>query len=519
MAQIQVPFPGVPADQDGQTDLSFGFLVENSDNTVLGIYGHNNTDDTLYLEVTLDGAQERTFRQTLPPHTPYTERLIPVAQRLKIVEVTKTHVRGVPLPVPIVKTRFPFQRMVCERQFAHPRRSSPVVLSITQTLVLDATTHNISLPSTVDANDGLVIGSGANDQDGVGASIIPGNPTGFTTPTNGTWEDEAPAGTFWAGGRSCIKVATGSEDGTTVAMNTASTTSMLAQCYRIQAGTYNQSAAALEASTTVHALGTSADPPSLSPSWGATGTTLWIAFAFVQNDLGGAGFNAEPGSYTFGAENEGNGTFDCAIDSAYRTLSAASENPGTFTWTGSQNNEGWVLALQDVVSGGGGGGRRLLDTDGTSLRLLMDGTSVRLLMGSPTTPQAVDATSTFTAAMTRVGIFKVTVASTSTVTPVLTRVAKYVRAIAATSTVVPAISKRLHKLMEVSSTFTAVLGKALPVLLQAVSTVNPGLATRLTSRRNIDATSTMVAEDEQLFIPDGGGGGGRGRGSQLTVRR
>jgi len=77
----------------------------------------------------------------------------------------------------------------------------------------------------------------------------------------------------------------------------------------------------------------SADPPSLTPSWG-TANTLWIALSSAYTTGGGGGnwsgnITGYPSSYSNGmAPLFG----ESSIGSAERQLAAASEDPGAFSW-------------------------------------------------------------------------------------------------------------------------------------------------------------------------------------------
>jgi hypothetical protein len=113
------------------------------------------------------------------------------------------------------------------------------------------------------------------------------------------------------------KVASGSE-GSTVSVTTSVSTNGRHIAYRITG--YQGTP---ECGTTANGSGTTANPPSLSPSW-STADTLWIALA-SQN---GGAFSASPTNYANPADS---GTNFLRMRSADRSLNAATEDHGTFT--------------------------------------------------------------------------------------------------------------------------------------------------------------------------------------------
>lgn len=96
---------------------------------------------------------------------------------------------------------------------------------------------------------------------------------------------------------------------------------------------------------------TSADPPTLSPSWGSD-DTLWIAVA-GHSAVSAAAFTAAPTNYTDFANNgASSGGAAVSIASSYRELAASSEDPGTFTAGGS--NRFWASATIAIRPAAGG---------------------------------------------------------------------------------------------------------------------------------------------------------------------
>lgn len=143
------------------------------------------------------------------------------------------------------------------------------------------------------------------------------------------------------------KIAAGTESGTTPTWTASISTTGEWQVYRITGWHGTTPPEALTTSGDASA----ANPPSLTPSWGAD-DTLWLAVA--GHTAGStAAWSAGPASYS-GFQNDGasSGGSAVSIASAYRQLNAASEDPGTFTVSGS--NRFWAAATIGIRPGGGG---------------------------------------------------------------------------------------------------------------------------------------------------------------------
>jgi len=140
----------------------------------------------------------------------------------------------------------------------------PTRESVTETQFSTAsTTHNVSMPATVDAGDLLIVIISIKDS----ASNTFTTPSGWTAIAN---DDNAPfvhQGIF-------AKDADGTEDSTTVNFATSSAATGCAQCYRIS-GWGGTLASDLEAGTYGPHGGTAPNPPSLTPTGGAK-DYLWM---------------------------------------------------------------------------------------------------------------------------------------------------------------------------------------------------------------------------------------------------
>lgn len=143
------------------------------------------------------------------------------------------------------------------------------------------------------------------------------------------------------------KIAAGTESGTTPTWIASASTTASWQVRRITSwhGTTPPEAA------TTSGDATAANPPSLTPSWGAD-DDLWIAVA-GHTAISAAAFTAAPTNYTdfvnTGASSGGSAT---SLASAIRQLNATSEDPGAFTAGGS--NRFWAAATIAVRPAAGG---------------------------------------------------------------------------------------------------------------------------------------------------------------------
>jgi len=203
--------------------------------------------------------------------------------------------------------------------FTPPSITFPDVQSITETQFSSATTaHLVNMPASVSAGDLLMILFANN----TAATIT--NPSGWTQKWNFT-----PAGNNVTG--ACfVKVAAGTEGGTTVDVVTSSAKTAAAQVYRID--NWHGSLSDIEVGTLVESggLGTTPNPPSLTASWGSK-DNLWIAATqYGEDDVLVSAYPANYGTGTDTVSGAGSNA-GCSVGSAQRDLTTATEDPGTFT--------------------------------------------------------------------------------------------------------------------------------------------------------------------------------------------
>ena len=213
---------------------------------------------------------------------------------------------------------------------------SPSAAPTGSTFTTASTTHNVSMPATVNAGDLLIciFSHGGNVTD--------------TTPTG--WSGGAGI-TGWSleqgttiRGSVFVKSAAGTEGGTTVNFVTSGTAVGAAQVYRIPSGSWYGSLSNVTEAVAVASAGAAAtttpDPPALTPTWGSD-DNLWLA---VSTGNVATSVTTYPTNYSSGVITTNASATDVA--SAQRGLTAASENPGTFTMGQSAINVNFTIAVR-----------------------------------------------------------------------------------------------------------------------------------------------------------------------------
>lgn len=219
----------------------------------------------------------------------------------------------------------------------------PSVESITETSFSSAsTTHNVSMPATVNSGDLLLI-------------LFCAHASGTTTHTEPT--DWSTVFDFQDGGgyghTSCYaKIADGDEDSTTVNVATSAARAASAHVYRITG--HSGALTAVESATTT-GNGTRPNPPNLAPSWGSA-DTLWIAgWGTADDDIETTGWSANYTGNQTDTACGGGGNSSGRIASATRELAAASDNPGEGIISSSESQMAFTIAIRPSAGGGGTG--------------------------------------------------------------------------------------------------------------------------------------------------------------------
>jgi len=220
----------------------------------------------------------------------------------------------------------------------------PQVLgSVTETAFAgDTTAHLVAMPATVSAGELLMM-------------LFVCHTTAAHTKPDG-WEVQWNLATSTLSNTTCfVRVADGTEGGTTVDVVTADAQSAAAQVYRIT--DWEGTLSGVENGTAVSAVSNTPDPPSLTPSWGLL-DTLWIAmFGAGDDDETVTSF---PTDYTDGVDtvSGAGGDAGCEVGTARRERSIDTEDPDQFTLTASEQNVANTVAIrpQSVTQNLGGSG-------------------------------------------------------------------------------------------------------------------------------------------------------------------
>jgi hypothetical protein len=182
------------------------------------------------------------------------------------------------------------------------------------------------MPAVVAAGDTLII-----------LITLDSTPT-LTTPSG--WSLLTPVGSNLDVLGIYTRVSDGTEGGTTVNVASSNSQEGCAQAWRIANGS------TVFSTTMTTGSSTTPDPPNLAPGIG-TRDFLWIAAMCCDNDSAGT-ITSFPTNYasnqTDTVTSAGSATLP-TLGAAARTLTASSENPGTFTIA----SDGWVAATVAVA--------------------------------------------------------------------------------------------------------------------------------------------------------------------------
>lgn len=192
------------------------------------------------------------------------------------------------------------------------------------------TTHNITLPSGIVSGDLLIA-----------ILALDGDNADSTWP--GGWDemiDLISTRNRMSIGR---RVADGTE-GATVDVTTDNSRESAHIAYRISG---HDSSQVPEISTGATGASITPDPDSLTPTGGAK-DYLWLAIAGTDSELTVSAF---PSSYVDGIEqNSEAGSFGTTAASAQRELNAASEDPGTFTMSATEQWTAATIAVHPAAA-------------------------------------------------------------------------------------------------------------------------------------------------------------------------
>ncbi len=188
----------------------------------------------------------------------------------------------------------------------------------------NATSHTVNLPSGIVLNDVVLVFFAS---DGSPTITFPAGWIELFQNANGT---NNKLGAWY-------RVANGTE-GATITVTTSASERTAHTSYRISGA----GGTPCYAPTTVTGASVSPNPPSGTPFW-AQANTLW--FAACGYDYNRT-VSAYPTNYTNGRNDYANNTQGCGVGTARREVNAASEDPGTFTISASDDWVANTVAIQ-----------------------------------------------------------------------------------------------------------------------------------------------------------------------------
>jgi hypothetical protein len=219
----------------------------------------------------------------------------------------------------------------------------PTVQSITEDFITTrSTTHNITMPATVNAGDLLIIFIQVEFQ-----NQIPATPSGWTVLDS----DNLTGGASGKGSSAIFAIsAVGDEDSTEVNCSTAGSCVHAAQTYRIT-GWGGTVADDIDITAQTNAtLATTHDIPSVTAGWGSD-ENLFICWLGCTDDdedwsSGPTNYTNATGTITTLGTNLGSSCI-----TARRELTAASDDPGNMTITASAYTRTALLVIKPAASG------------------------------------------------------------------------------------------------------------------------------------------------------------------------
>lgn len=217
---------------------------------------------------------------------------------------------------------------------AFPSSSTPVQTQFASSV----TSMPVNMPATVNAGDLLI------------TLVEVRNAGTWTKPL--LWLDISTLSQTGGGGgvgklNGFYTIALGTEAGTTPIWTASSGTTGIWQCIRVTSWNGTTSPEA----TTTSGDSSAANPPSLSPSWGAD-DNLWLAVA-GHAAITTAAWSAGPSGFSgFQDNGASSGGSAVSLASAWLQLNASSEDPGAFTVSGS--NRFWAAATIAIRPASGG---------------------------------------------------------------------------------------------------------------------------------------------------------------------
>lgn len=380
---------------------------------------------------------------------------------------------------------------ILTRVVAFPSAGTPVESSWNNT----PTSHPVTMPATVDANDLLLLQIICVYD--VGTAIT------FTTPPGWSIVLSVEGVGIVTRARLAVyaKVAVGDEDSTTVDVVSNVGTNSSALSVRIT-GWYG-SLTGVEGAAAPYDASQYPDPPNLSPSWGAL-NNLWIALggAFDDDET----WDVAPTNYGDLVSVECGAGLNVSASAGFATrdLNASSENPGTFTLSDFESWLAYTIAVRPASEN-----LQLAGTSATAVTTTATLNKIGQLSGTSATvvatTAAIERTRSFAgtaaAAVTTTATLSlarlVLSGTTSAVTTTAADGPHRIRQLAGTSTTAITTTATLNRIGQLSGTSatavttTAVIGRTRP-LAGTAATVVTTTATLSLARLVLSGTTSAV---------------------------
>lgn len=216
----------------------------------------------------------------------------------------------------------------------------PVIVSRTATgFTSDDTSHLVAMPAAVDKRDLLII---IFCTDGLESITTPNGWTLIHAEANGSACSTA----------AYVKVADGTEGGTTVDVVTGTSEQAAAHVFRIT-GARQTSNILDDVQEPSPSTGTSVNPDSPSSTIAGLSDILWISWAGNDNTIG---HTVAPTDYNDPASTGASGSGGATVHSAWRNNRSVTEDPGAWTIGSSAAWIGNTISVRPAGSGGSGGG-------------------------------------------------------------------------------------------------------------------------------------------------------------------
>lgn len=206
-----------------------------------------------------------------------------------------------------------------------PASAYPQILTTNTYAGAANTTHALNLPTGITSGDKLLL-----------FVVMNGTPT-VTDPTGWTVLDSQVTSKTY---KIYVRDADGTE-GSTATLTLSSSVAVAANAYRVSGAASGLTSSSIAFAGPVSASTATPDPPSLTPTWGSA-ADLWFAVAFAGTNYANSAY---PSGYTLGQLTTIVASA-VGVSSAANQVTAATEDPGTFTQGNANPRLAYTIALR-----------------------------------------------------------------------------------------------------------------------------------------------------------------------------